>query len=147
MSDKELANTKKSGPVRDEKGRWIKGEPSPNPAGRPADGQSWSAIIREISQMTPEEIVGMVGKDNDLGRAFLQLPKKVQLKKLMIARVFTALMFEPNSSLLSVIMDRDEGAVKNGMNISSIDLSKLSVSQLKRIRDGEDVLSVLSTPD
>jgi hypothetical protein len=62
----------------------------------------------------------MVGKDNELGRAFLQLPRKVQMKKLMIARVFTALMFEPNSSLLSVIMDRDEGKVKDHIEHSGV---------------------------
>jgi hypothetical protein len=108
MSKKNPANTKKT---RDEKGRWIKGAPSPNAAGRPKDGESWAGIIKQVGDMYAEDLLSFIGKDNDLGRAIVQYPKGVQLKYLITARAFASLMFEPSSGLLNALMERAEGKV------------------------------------
>jgi len=110
--DKKPDNTQKARPLRDEKGRWLKGTPSPNPAGSPKMGESWASVISEISNMTVEEIITLVGKDNDLGRSFIQMPRKIQMKKLVVARVLAALMFEPTSGLWNSLMERAEGKIK-----------------------------------
>jgi hypothetical protein len=104
---------------RDERGRWRKGTPPPNPAGRPKDGQSWSAIISEIGDMYPEDILAFIPKNNDLGRTIAQLPKSVQMKYLVIMRVYAALMFEPTSGLLKEFLDRMEGKVSEHIDMTS----------------------------
>lgn len=122
-TDKVPSNTEIKGekrqPVRDDKGRWVKGTPPPNPKGRPADGESWSAIIKEISEMTVDEIVILVGKDNDLGRQFALMPKKIMMKKLVVARVLAALMFEPSAGLWNSLMERAEGKIQDNVDITS----------------------------
>jgi hypothetical protein len=126
------ANTKKASPIRDEKGRWVKGCATPNPAGRPKDGESWSGIIREISEMTVEDVVNLIGKNNDLGRSFAQMPKNVQMKKLITARVMASLMFEPTSGLWNSLMERAEGKVPDRLDVTSKDEKILDDSQLDR---------------
>ena len=96
---------------------WVKGMPPPNPLGRPREGESWAAIIKEISEMTPEDIIKLVGCKNDLGKQLLDLPKGVMMKRLVVARVLAALMFEPTSSLWSSLMDRAEGRVKEQLEV------------------------------
>ena len=89
--------------------KWKKGAASPNPAGRPKDGESWATIIKQIGDLYPEDIIAFVGAGNDLGRELMQLPKGVQMKYLVTARVFAALMFDPNPRLWTGLMDRAEG--------------------------------------
>lgn len=89
---------------------WKPGQ-SGNPAGRPKDGQSWKEVISECSNMTVDDILQMVGETNDLGRAIKAMPKNVQMKYLVTARVLAALMFEPTSGLWNGLMDRMEGKV------------------------------------
>jgi hypothetical protein len=51
-----------------------------NPYGRPKDENSWAAVIRLMQNNTADEIAKMIGgKDTDLGRAFLLMPKNVQI--------------------------------------------------------------------
>jgi hypothetical protein len=104
---------------RDERGRWKKGTPPPNPAGRPKDGASWSAIISEIGDMYPEDILAFLPKNNDLGREVAKLPKSVQMKYLVIMRVYAALMFEPTSGLLKEFLDRMEGKVSEHIDMTT----------------------------
>lgn len=61
--------------------------------------------------MTTDDILAFVGESNDLGKALKQMPKNVQMKYLVTARVMAALMFEPNGSLWNGLMDRAEGKV------------------------------------
>ena len=89
---------------------WAKGV-SGNPKGRPKDGESWAAIIKKVGDMYPIDIIAFIGKDNDLGRMLAKLPKGVQMKYLVTARVFSALMFEPTSGLWKEMMERTEGKV------------------------------------
>ena len=113
---KQIANkaaTKRGNPA------WQKGGASPNPAGRPKDGQSWREVIAELSNATVEDIIQMVGEHNDLGRALKAMPKNVQMKYLVTARVMAALMFEPQASLWNGLMDRMEGKVTEPIDVTS----------------------------
>lgn len=107
---------------------WPKGV-SGNPAGRPKDGESWSAIIKQVGDMYPDDILQFIGEANDLGRSIKQLPKGVQMKYQVVTRVFAQLMFDPSSSLFKELMDRAEGKVPDKM----IHEGTLSVSNLEAI--------------
>ena len=110
---------KKISPKAGQPHRWKKGE-SGNPAGRPKDGESWTGVIRDIANKNAEELAEMVGgRATDLGRAFLQMPKGVQIKYLMTMRAMAGFMFEPNSSLWNSIMERTDGKVKDTLDITS----------------------------
>ena len=90
---------------------WLKGGKSPNPSGRPKDGESWAAIIKSVGDMYPADIVAFIGADNDLGRMLKSLPQNVQMKYLVTARVYAALMFEPAQGLWKELMERSAGKV------------------------------------
>jgi hypothetical protein len=101
--------------------KWEKGGKSPNPAGRPKDGESWAAIIAAVGNMYPEDILELVGRNNDLGKQIALLPKGVQMKYLVTARVFAALMFEPTQGLWKELMERAEGKVTEHVDVTSKD--------------------------
>jgi hypothetical protein len=103
------------------KSAWKKGDPSPNPKGRPRDGESWAAIIKSVGDMYPTDILAFIGENNDLGRALKQYPASVQMKYLVTARVFSALMFEPTSGLWKELMERAEGKVTDKVDLSNTD--------------------------
>jgi len=98
---------------------WQKGGKSPNPSGRPKDGESWAAIIKSVGDMYPADLVAFIGKDNDLGRMLSKLPADVQMKYLVTARVFSALMFEPTSGLWKELMERAEGKVQERVDVTT----------------------------
>ena len=100
---------------------WTKGGASPNPTGRPKDGESWAAIIKSVGDMYPTDLVAFIGKDNDLGRMLSKLPQGVQMKYLVTARVFASLMFEPSHGLWKEMMERVDGKVKGELDITSDD--------------------------
>jgi Family of unknown function (DUF5681) len=116
-------NTKKSGKgkVKNPATLWKKGQ-SGNPYGRPKDNESYSGITRMLSNMTADEIATMVGgNQTDLGRAFVNMPRNVQMKYLQIIRAMQANMFEPQASLLREIIDRVDGKVSQGVEITNPD--------------------------
>ncbi|MBI5944645.1 MAG: hypothetical protein HY864_09770 [Chloroflexi bacterium] len=96
---------------------WRKGMPSPNPAGRSKEGQSWKSIIADVSNMKGKDILSLVGRSSELGRAFLKLPQDVQVKYLVVARVISVLATEPNAGLFNALMDRAEGKVAERVQI------------------------------
>ena len=100
---------------------WTKGGASPNPTGRPKDGESWAAIIKSVGDMYPTDLVAFIGKDNDLGRMLSKLPQGVQMKYLVTDRVFASLMFEPSHGLWKEMMERVDGKVKGELDITSDD--------------------------
>jgi hypothetical protein len=114
------ANTGKTAKKRGSGKPWPKGQ-SGNPAGRPKDGESWAAIIAAVGNMYPADILAFVGKNNDLGKVLAQLPQDVQMKYLVTARVFAALMFEPSSGLWKELMERAEGKVSDKVELSNPD--------------------------
>lgn len=93
---------------------WKPGQ-SGNPAGRPKDGESWSAIIKKVGDMYPDDILLFIGQTGDLANAIKKFPKDVQMKYLVVTRVFAQLMFDPASSLFKELMDRSEGKVPDKM--------------------------------
>jgi hypothetical protein len=90
---------------------WRRGGPSPNPKGRPRDGQSWAGVIRELTDLPAEKVAAEVGgKRTELGRALLAMPHGTPLKRLLLARVVTALYFEPSASLLRALFEAEDMA-------------------------------------
>jgi len=112
---------------RNSDGTFAKGTEPPNPKGRPKDGESWAAIIKAVGDMYPEDIVAFVGKNNDLGRMLSKLPKEVQMKYLVVSRVFSSLMFEPSSGLWKELMERAEGKVADKFDINSNGTTKVII--------------------
>jgi hypothetical protein len=112
------ANRAKTDKRKAPKSAWKPGE-SGNPAGRPKDGESWAAIIAVVGNMYPEDILELVGRNNDLGKQIALLPKGVQMKYLVTARVFAALMFEPTQGLWKELMERAEGKVTEKVDVTS----------------------------
>lgn len=117
--------------------RWKPGQ-SGNPKGRPKDGQSWSAIISSVGDMYSDDLLEVVGRNNELGKQIAKYPKSVQLKYLVIARVFAALMFDPSPSLLKEFLDRLEGKVKERLDVTSGD------EKLANLSDDEKILRILA---
>lgn len=110
-------------------GKWAKGTPSPNPAGAPKRGQSWQEVIKEVSEMTADEVADWL-KTSELASAFKQMPKGITLKKLIVTRVYSALMFEPTAPLLNSFMDRAEGKVTQPVSIDPDELLLEKLAQL-----------------
>ncbi len=111
---------------------WRKGIPSPNPLGRPKDGQSWREIIAEVSNMTIEELLPIVGDTSSIGKVLKQMPRFVQMKYLVTVRVMIALILEPTAGLWNGLMDRMEGKVAEPSVQPS---SYLEVEGLKEVLD------------
>lgn len=107
-----MANNKRGNPA------WTKGGKSPNPAGRPKDGESWASVIKAVGEMYPGDLLEFIGRDNDLGRELAHYPPNVQMKYLVTARIFAALMFEPTSGLWKELMERAEGKVQDSLKLS-----------------------------
>lgn len=111
-ASKKIANklpTKKRGNPN-----WKKGGPSPNPAGRPATGESWTELIKKIGDMTPKEAAdycrAIAGKLAPIGDA-------VTLKEAVVLRVYAALLFEPQPGLLNTFIERAEGKVAQPVEV------------------------------
>jgi hypothetical protein len=119
---KTAANSKKTAKPRGKP--WQPGQ-SGNPTGRPKDGESWAAIIAAVGNMYPDDILEFIGRNNDLGREIAKFPKDVQMKYLVTARIFAALMFDPNPRMWTGLMDRAEG--KPNQPISGADGDPLKV--------------------
>ena len=139
-----MTNNKRGNP------NWKKGGASPNPQGRPKDGESWAAIIKSVGDMYPADIVAFVGKDNELGRMLSKLPQGVQMKYLITARVFASLMFEPTHGLWKETMERAEGKVKEQLDLTSngkeigtdADFKREIISKLARIAESRNTEQV-----
>ena len=67
--------------------------------------------------MFAEEVSAEVGS-NDLGRAYRQMPRGIAMKRLVVMRVFAALMFEPTGGLWNPLMERVEGKVTLPIDIT-----------------------------
>ena len=107
---------------------WKPGQ-SGNPEGRPKDGQSWKAILEEVSSMTAAEIASIVG--NAKKKKLKTLPQDVQMKYLVVSNVLVTLATEPNASLWNSLMDRTEGKVQDRLEVSNL----LDVEGLEEVLD------------
>src|SRR3990172_6199956 len=117
-------------------------DPRVNLNGAPKRGESWREIIDSVGKMFAEEISAEVG-NNDLGRAYRQLPRGIAMKRLVVMRVFAALMFEPTAGLWNPLMERVEGKVIQPISVSWLDKARAAATRQERT--GDDPLSGLST--
>jgi hypothetical protein len=101
----DISAKKQRGPGR----RWVKGQ-SGNPNGAPRKGASWAEAIRWATEQTAGEIVDRL-ESGELRAAFARMPKKMQLKHLIVLRWLAAQMFDPSPGLAALIMDREDGKV------------------------------------
>lgn len=99
----------KSQVKRDEKGRWLKGTPPPNPAGAPKRGQSWAETIRRLTEMTRDDLLEYVGPTTTLGRQLKELPANIPMKDAAILTALIQFGRDPQASLLTALMNREEG--------------------------------------
>ena len=89
--------------------------------GAPARGESQAEVYGKSMNMTPKDIVLLVGRDSDLGRSYAQMPDDVPMKILLALRNLAAEMFEPSSGRMTMIMDRTEGKVMDKLDLSNKD--------------------------
>jgi hypothetical protein len=88
-------------------GAWKKGV-SGNPKGAPRRGESWAEIIKRIGDMTPIEAADHA---NEIAKQLRKIGGELTLKEAVVVRVYAALLFEPQASLLNTFMERAEGKV------------------------------------
>lgn len=108
---------------------WVEGQPSPNPLGRPKDGESWASIIKAVGNMYSDDLLAIMGTGTSLAKKLKRLPKNVQLKYLVTFRIFAELMTDPNPGLWNGLMDRAEGKVPFKGEVNNM----LSVENLEDI--------------
>lgn len=122
---------------------WKKGCPPPNPKGRPKEGQSWASIIKEVSEMTPAQVITEL-QSNQLTVPFTKMPLHVPLKRLVVLRVYSQVMFDPQASLFNSILDRDEGKVTDKVEVTDKTPTKITF-MLEDKKNGADSQSPQST--
>ena len=120
MTDQEN-NGENSG--RNENGTFVKGhslgfQPGQvtNPNGRPKKGNTWADVIREVTSMTPKDLLASIGT-GEIADSLKRLPPKVKLKKLMASRAVAAFMHEPSAGIWSQIMEREDGKVPQAVTV------------------------------
>lgn len=105
-----MATAAKSGVTTKAKPRgrpWQKGQ-SGNPAGAPKRGQSWAELIKELGDLDGPQAAA---RAQFLAKQFRSLEPGVTLKELVVLRVYSSLIDDPQPGLLNSIMDRAEGKV------------------------------------
>lgn len=117
---------------------WKKGMKSPNPKGRPKDGESWSAIFSSVSNMYSGDILEFIGKTTGLGKELEKLPKNVQIKYLVVARVLASLAIDPAPGLLKEVLERLEGKVSERIDMTT------GGEKLANLSDEEKIMRIIS---
>lgn len=108
---------------------WKPGQ-SGNPRGRPKEGESWKSIMKDVSNRTFEEQAERVGKDTELGRMLMQMPKNnITIKENIVTRVAMAMMNDPTPGLWNGWMDRQDGRIPLAMDITALAIDAASVEQ------------------
>lgn len=93
---------------------WKKGDPSPNPKGRPKTGETWADIFKALGNMTGDQVAEWFTVH---AREFAKL-EGVRLKDAVGARVYLQLLHEPNGALLKSLMDRSDGLLAQKLEAS-----------------------------
>lgn len=117
-------------------------DPRVNLKGAPKRGESWTEIIKRYGEMTPGEAAQ---ESMELARKLLSIGEGVTLKQAVVLRVYAALLFEPQASLLNAFLDRAEGTVTKHFEHSGPDGGPITIEQLSRMSERElnDLLSGL----
>jgi len=108
MSKKNPANREENGVKRDNRGRYVKGTPPPNPAGRPPLGESWREIFDKAGKLTRGQLLDLYPL---YGKRLDGLPYDVPLRDAVALSALVTLACEPSPGLLSAIMERVDGKV------------------------------------
>jgi len=98
-----------------------RGKPFPkgvsgNPKGAPKRGESWAEIIKKYGDMTPVEAAESVIA---VAKQLKPFGNTITLKEAVVVRIYAALLFEPQASLLNAFMERAEGKVINQIDVTS----------------------------
>jgi len=112
-----VANKRKSTGNGNLKPRWKKGDPSPNPRGRPKKGASWAELVGKLGDMTPEEVKQWVAS---IGR---RLPNRsdVTLRELAVLAAYVDCILDPNPRMLVALMERTEGKPLQAVEVGGSD--------------------------
>ena len=108
-------NTQKTGGRGGKRSTSWKPGQSGNPAGSPKRGESWAEIIKRIGDMTPIEAADYA---NEIAKQLRKIGSGLTLKEAVVVRVYAALLFEPQASLLNSFMERAEGKVSQPLDVS-----------------------------
>lgn len=101
--------------ARDERGRWLKGTPSPNPGGRHKNEVSLDYWLREFLVMPPDEIATYLQVYLD---EFERMGKTdAPMVAIIVARALLTLANETEGRLFATILDRIDGKMPQGMEI------------------------------
>ena len=92
--------------LRDEKGRIVAGSAALNPAGRPAEGESWAGMLKWANNLTGYQAAEI--SPPEMADAFRRLGN-LKIKEAISLRVNAALLFDPTAGLFNAVMDRAEG--------------------------------------
>jgi hypothetical protein len=95
---------------------WKPGQ-SGNVYGRPVRGESWAEIIKRIGDMTPVEAADHA---NEIAKQLRKIGGALTLKEAVVVRVYAALLFEPQASLLNTFMERAEGKITQPLDMNII---------------------------
>ena len=117
------ANTLKTGKRKTPATAWKKGQ-SGNPKGAPKRGESWAELIEKMGDFdgpTAAQYAGFLSKQFD------KLTAGVNLKTLVVLRVYAALIDDPQPGLLNAFMERVEGKVKDKLEVSGDEAAPLTV--------------------
>ena len=93
---------------------WKPGQ-SGNPAGAPKRGQSWKEIVREVGDMTESQVRALAETVADRLKG---LGDGVTLKQAAVLSAFVGTINDPDARILAVLMDRDEGKVPAGLELT-----------------------------
>lgn len=98
---------------------FIKGDPRINRKGAPKRGQTWSESVKHLTSMTREELLDYVGGANTkVGKILVSMPQEIEVREAMIIAAIASFLSRGDSRILSMLMDRDEGKVTQGIAIS-----------------------------
>lgn len=115
--DKSLANLK---PFK-------KGDPRINRTGLNRRAYTWKKTIKRIMDMTREEAIEYVGAGTKVGRMLKELPPNIPLRDGMVFISLINYGRDPRASMLSIIMDREEGKPKDTDESDGTEEVKLSI--------------------
>jgi len=93
---------------------WWKPGQSGNPKGRPREGESWTAIIKKIGDMSGPQLA----EHFSIYAAQLRKLGPVTMKEAVVIRAYMQLAFEASGSLFNALVDRAEGKVSQPLDVS-----------------------------
>ena len=109
---------------------------SGNPKGRPPDGESWAGLLRAVGNMTAGDVVRFI-ETGCLTAAFRSMPQHLQLKILVVLRVYQSLICDPQAAILKEVMERTDGKITDRPEPPSVTINVLPPTEkwLKQIHE------------